>query len=524
MGFFSQFFKQFGSFWNKIGFNQKIIIVFMFFVFVGIIWFTTMLAKRPDYALLYSNISESDSAQIVNKLRDAKVPYMLKDNGKSVYVPSEKVYDMRIAMANDGLPQGSGMGYELFDKANFGMTDFVQRLNYTRALQGELSRTISQLNEIESARVQIVMPEEKLFNSGEQKTSASIFLKLKTGSLSSSQINGIVNLVASSVENLSPDNITVIDSLGNLLSSSFSDSGSLSKSKSQIELQETVERRLSQKVQTMLEGVLGPESAIVRVSALLNYEEIEKTQELYDPEGAVVRTETISSESQEGSSGGISGASGIVQNQATGAQTQSSGKNNKKNKEVIKNSYEINRTVQRILKQAGDIKRLTISVFIKQKTEIDADGNKKSIERSADEISSFENIVKRALGYDESRGDEMILKEIEFNDDYMANELKMIEKASQQQFFLKIGKYVMTGLVTIILFLFISKMLKNSKLEVVESGIPVGEGGGGEMALAAMSSPQKSASHAQFQAQIEQLVQEEPEKVAMLLKNWLAEE
>ncbi|HEX8947584.1 MAG TPA: flagellar basal-body MS-ring/collar protein FliF, partial [Dissulfurispiraceae bacterium] len=174
-------------------------------------------SNRVDYQVLYSNLTQEDAGQVVNKLKEMKIPFNV--DGNAIYVPSSKVYELRLELAAQGIPQGGGVGFEIFDKTQIGVTEFVQRLNYTRALQGELARTIRQLSEVDQARVHIAIPEKTIFTDKEEKPTASVVLKLKAGRvLSQGQIGGIVHLVSSSVEGLLPRNVTIIDNMGNMLS------------------------------------------------------------------------------------------------------------------------------------------------------------------------------------------------------------------------------------------------------------------------------------------------------------------
>ena len=246
------------SLWRKLNPNQRLTVGVSALGVVLVAALVTTWAGRPDYQVLYTGLKAEDGGRIVEKLRSKKVPFQLKDGGSTVLVPQQYVYEMRLDLATAGLPQAGGVGYEVFDKNNFGMTDFVQKLNYQRALEGELTRTIQQLEEVEQARIHIVLPEPRLYTEERTLPTASVVLKLAgAGRLSQGQIKGITHLVASSVEGLKPEDVTVIDTNGNILSRGHSDGGIAGLSGDQLELQQSVETYLSHKAQSMLEEVLG---------------------------------------------------------------------------------------------------------------------------------------------------------------------------------------------------------------------------------------------------------------------------
>ena len=188
---------------------------------VSVIAFAILIffANRTEYRPLFTNLSAEDAGEIVKKLKDSKTPYQISPDGKGIMVPADKVYEQRLTLASEGLPQGGGVGFEIFDRKNFGMTEFVQKLNYQRALQGELSRTISQINGVEQARIHLVIPEKSLFKENEKPATASVVLKMKSNrSLRDSEVQGVVHLVSSSIEGMNPDHVTVLDSRGKILS------------------------------------------------------------------------------------------------------------------------------------------------------------------------------------------------------------------------------------------------------------------------------------------------------------------
>jgi len=214
----SQLGQQLLGIWNQLGVNQRVSMVIATLVVIGGLSGVGYFSSRADYALLYGKLDETEAGKVIAALDESKVPYKVRSGG-AIFVPADKVYQVRMQMASKGIPRGEGVGFEIFDKANFGISDFVQRANYTRAIQGELARTIAQLDEVESARVMIVMPENRLLNDNLRKPTASVFVRVKgNGQMPASAVNSIRFLVANSVEGLQANNVSVVDNQGNVLS------------------------------------------------------------------------------------------------------------------------------------------------------------------------------------------------------------------------------------------------------------------------------------------------------------------
>ena len=249
---------------------------------------------RLEYRSLYSGLAPEDAGEILTYLKAQKIPYRISENGTGIQVPHDKVHESRLALASQGLPQGGGVGFEVFDNTKLGMTEFVQNVNYQRALQGELSRTITRIAEVESSRVHIVMPEKSLFIDQEEPATASVVVKLRRGQwLNQEQVKGIVHLVSSSVSRLKPDQVTVVDTTGKMLAG-FSDRSEVTRlSSDQLEYQANVERNLETRIKSMLEKALGRDKAIVRLSASLDFTRQEMTEERFYPENRVVRSEQV---------------------------------------------------------------------------------------------------------------------------------------------------------------------------------------------------------------------------------------
>src|SRR5579862_731861 len=281
----SQLGGQLAGIWKQLGVNQRVSIVMATIIVVFGLVVLAYWSSRMDYSLLYGKLDDGEAAKVIAALDEEKVPYKVSAGGGSIMVPSDKVYQVRMQMAGKGIPQGDGVGFEIFDKANFGISDFVQRANYTRAVQGELARTISQLDQIESARVMIVMPENRLMVDSTRKPTASVFVRVKgAAQLPQASVNSIRFLVANSVEGLLVNNVSVVDNMGNVLSENEETDSIAGLSNNQLAARRNVEQYLGKKAQGMLEQVLGPGQAVVRVSAELNWDTLTRTEEKFDPD------------------------------------------------------------------------------------------------------------------------------------------------------------------------------------------------------------------------------------------------
>src|SRR5687768_310569 len=300
MNQFGQVFKQLQTIWGQLGLNQKVTIAATTLAVLLGLGSLVFWSSRPSYSLLYGKLDEAEAAKVISYLDEAKVPYEVSRGSGNIMVPSDKVHTTRMQLASKGLPKGEGVGFEIFDRSNFGISDFVQRANYLRAVQGELSRTISQVESVETARVMIVMPENRLLVNDKNKPTASVFVKVRGNALLPSQtVNAIRFLVAGAVEGLKPQNVSVVDNSGNVLSDSLEPDSVVGLTQTQLEMRKKTELYLSKKAEGMLETVLGPGQAVVRVSAEMNFDTLTRMEEKFDPEGQVLRSATTTDESMD---------------------------------------------------------------------------------------------------------------------------------------------------------------------------------------------------------------------------------
>jgi len=400
--------EQFRAVFKAMPVSKKIFMALVLGLVVAGFALMFLWANQIDYQVLYSNLSQEDAAGIVSKLRERRIPYKLEGGGSLILIPAEKVYETRLALAGDRLPRGGNVGFEIFDQTSFSTTDFVQRLNYQRALQGELCRTIGEFREVEHARVLIVMPKDSLFVEDTKPPSASVLLKLRS-SLSSDNVAGIVHIVASAVEGMTPEQVTVVDTTGKVLfkGPNQGDETALLSS-SRLDYQRQVEGKIVGRVQSMLEGIVGRGKAIVRVNAEINFDQTDLSEEKYDPDNTVVRSKQRRVESSEKGGENALGIVSVDPGQ-TGIPLPQAQMRSEKEDEVI--NYEINRVTRRVTKPSGTIKRLSVAAVVDGTYEVitAGDGSKtqKYIQRTSKELEEFERIVKRAMGFDADREDQV---------------------------------------------------------------------------------------------------------------------
>jgi flagellar M-ring protein FliF len=425
---------------------------------------------RADFQPLYSNLAAEDAGIILGKLKEQKIPYRITGNGNTILIPQEHIHEIRMNLASEGLPQGGNIGFEVFDNTKLGMTEFAQNVNYQRALQGELSRTINRFSEVESSRVHIVMREKSLFIEDEEPATASVVLKLRPGKwLSQLQVNGIIHLLSSSVPRLKTENVTVVDSSGKLLSEFKAQSGFGSLSSDQLEYQAKVERTLENRIKTMLEKALGPDKAIVRLSCALNFKRREKTEERFYPENQVVRSEQLFNEKASEPEVTPEGIPGVRANLPGTAEVNQSDETTtittfeKQDRTV---NYEIGKITSHTLEPIGEIERISVAVLVdgtyKQVQGAKGGVGATYIPRSPEEIQKLENICMRAVNFDETRGDKVEVVNIPFEtsrllDDAVTPETPgwMAWLKSYQSYF----KYAFFGLFLFLSFVFIIRPL-----------------------------------------------------------------
>jgi flagellar M-ring protein FliF len=468
--------------WKQLGVSQRISVIAATFVLVAGLGALAFWSSRTDYGLLYGKLSDTEAAKVIAALDESKVPYKVGTGGNSILVPADKVYEMRMQLAGKGIPSGDGVGFEIFDKPNFGISDFVQRANYIRAVEGELSRTIGQINAVEAARVMIVMPENRLLLDKDKHPTASVFVRV-TGNtqLEPSSVNAIRFLVANSVEGLTANNVTVVDNLGNVLSANDDNDSLGGLTTSQLAAQRNLDQYLAKKAQDMLEKVLGPGQAIVRVSAEINFDSSSSTAEKFDPDGQVIRTQTKDDETTATTSSSTTSPVGISANTATDTNSVRAGSSPVNNSDNHKTTstveYEINKTVSNLTQAAGGIKRLSVAVTVAAHYE-GTGADRKVVSRSPAELDQLKQIIIGAIGIqtgaNATRNDTITLEELPFNDEFATTMTQQLDQQQQRQFWWDTARnliYPALGLAALFVLL---RIFKRTPVQEIPLGVPVG--------------------------------------------------
>lgn len=456
------------------------------FVMVLIAGFTTMFiwTNKTQFKLAYNGLTKEDAASVVEILKESNTPYRLTGDGTTIMVPEAVVYDVRLTMAKAGIPKGGGVGYEIFDKTEFGTTEFVQKINKKRALQGELARTITAFDEVKSARVMIVLPVDSVFVEEVKQPSASILLELNAD-ISKENVTAIAHLVASSVQDLTPKLVTIVDTAGRILFEGKSEAEQAridEENLADVQYQYKVrfEENLTKRIQTMLERIVGQDKAIVRVTSEMDFSKNDINEEIYDPferGGEFIRSRKNKAEkvSQVVEDMGIpSSVNPITDENPPGEKT-----NERINKSDDTLNYEISKLVRETRKPMATLNRLSVAAVIDGKYEfkVDEAGNRQRVylPRPAEEMKQFEDIVIKAMGYNEERSDQVSMECFPFasiGDLDMAAPALTGWRMVQNEY----GRLIANLLLVLVLFLFvirpIIKTVKDIKVTVEQEALP----------------------------------------------------
>jgi flagellar M-ring protein FliF len=446
------------NFWQTASAGNRIAIGIFVLAAIVLTGIVIRVSTQPDFAPLYSNLRQEDAAQIVAKLDDAKIAYRLSSGGATVEVPTDKVYDIRLKMAQEGLPKGSNVGFEIFDNSRVGLTDFGEHINYQRALQGELERTIAELDSVESARVHLAIPEQSLFTEQARKPSASVVLKFNGSgqTLTPQEIRGVAHLVASAVQGLAPEEVKVLDSSGKLLSNGagLDVAGGDGEVVARLQMKRDFEMQLEQKVQSMLEEVAGQGKAIVRISADLDFDKKELEQSTFEPgaTNGVLDTQQEMKETYTGSKArATSGVPGMSSNAGSQPMLASAGGGaDSYEKTETNNKFNVNKRVEHSVVAPGQIKGLSMALFVDESL-------------GQDEVSKIEKAAAAAAGLDVKRGDEIVVESLTFAS--AAEEDSKDKKAGAtglKDFYLSVGKDAVAVVLLLIFLFFVKSLFKSA--------------------------------------------------------------
>ncbi|MBI3709911.1 MAG: flagellar M-ring protein FliF [Proteobacteria bacterium] len=458
-------------------------------VAIGLVSFFLFFASRlnaPSMSLLFSDLSPQDSGQIAAKLDAQAVPFELRAGGAQIYVPADRALRLRMGLAEQGLPRGGSIGYELFDRSDaIGATSFVQNLNQVRALEGELTRTITTLSAVAGARVHLVIPRRELFARDRQEPTASVVLKLRGANrLSPSQVKGIQYLVAAAVPSMKPTRVSILDDDGTLLARGQAEGEDPAAASGNSEEQRRAfEQRLARTIEELLERTAGPGKVRVEVSAQMDFDRIVTTTEAYDPEGQVVRsTQTVSesSDSAEGAQGGQVSASNNLPD-AEAANGGKSASRSTRSEETV--NYEITRTTRNQVREAGNVKQLSIAVLIDGTSSAGADGQRSYKPRSEEEMQRLTALVRTAAGFNEKRGDTLEVVNLPFT----GAEAPAPSEAAAGMFdltkqdYFRLAELAVLSIVAILVILLVARPMISYAFARGATAAPRGAGGGPAM-------------------------------------------
>jgi flagellar M-ring protein FliF len=402
--------------------GQILTLVGVLFAVVGLVVGSAYWVNTPSYTLLYSDLDAESASAVVTQLKNAKVPYVLDENGRSVRVASDRIDELRLDMASQGLPATGRVGFEIFDRTAFGTTEFLEHVNYRRGLEGELARTISTISEVSSARVHIALAKDSLFTGDAQPAKASVVLKLRNNRpLAASTIAGIAGLVAGSVESLRPEAVVIVDTFGRPLSRTDMDREEID-SGVHIDDQRRVEQDLTTKVIALLEPVVGPGHVRVNVSARLSSNSEEQTEERWDPTTVLRSRQSMTDVGSQASSQGIAGARANAPPNAS--TTPPAPTPTTAPPQVGKSSetanYEVSKLTRHTIAPSGQLARLSVAVILDDERTVTKDTEGKvqttSKPREATDIERIKGLVSAAVGLDAARGDQLTVENIAFEE------------------------------------------------------------------------------------------------------------
>lgn len=393
-------------------------------------------ARAPEYRVLFSNLSDSDGGTVIARLDQMQVPYRFAEGGQAILVPAGQVEQTRMALASEGLPQGGGVGFELMDNQSFGISQFAERVNYQRALEGELARSIESIDAVQSARVHLALPQESVFVRDRREPSASVVLTLyRNRAVSDGQVRAITHLVSASVADLPIDAVTVVDQDGELLSRAGSDNNSRQLNDSQLKYTAQLEDAYSRRIEQLLATIVGHNNVHAQINANIDFSVSERTQETYDPNQdpnqAAVRS-IQSSESEQVGMGGVGGVPGALSNQPTpdaeapvedvpadaeADEGEAEGEGDNQNETVAPTSssssassttnYEVNRTIRHVQEETGRIERLSIAVVVDYREQVNEEGEAERVPLTEEQMAQIRSLVQESVGFSEARGDSL---------------------------------------------------------------------------------------------------------------------
>ncbi|MBD3895229.1 flagellar M-ring protein FliF [Halomonas sp. ML-15] len=529
-------------------------------VVIAIIIALLLWARSPDYRVLYSNLSEADGGRIINELESRDVDYRMGPGGQALLVPSDQVHTLRLQLAEQGLPQGGNVGFELMDNQAFGVSQFAEQVNFQRGLEGELSRSIESLGPVNRARIHLAMAKPSVFVREREPAKASVVLTLHGGrNLSEGQVDSIVHMVSSSVPELSADDVTVVDQAGRLLTRSGGSSRDLDGT--QLAYIDEVERSYQRRIENILTPILGSQNVRAQVAAQIDFSSREETSERYGPNQAPNEAAVRSSQLNTSYRGGdelAMGIPGALTNTPPGVApslinqpldedgnpieqeelAEGDAPSDLQHSNVI--NYEVDRNVAHIQHRRGQIDRLSVAVVVNYRETTNEDGETERVALSDPEVAQLNRLVRQAMGFSEARGDEVEVVNSPFTlDQEELDERAWWESPELQAMAISAGRYLLIAFIALLLYLLLLRPLIKRYTEqpltamaMPEPGLRATVGGTDEddeasaqlEDEASYEPPRKKRKASAYEQQLKdvrELAQEDPRLIAMIVRSWI---
>ncbi|MCB0407063.1 MAG: flagellar M-ring protein FliF [Bdellovibrionales bacterium] len=448
---------QFKEFYKTLTPVKRVSLLGSAAVFIVSLVIVSLMMSGANHVVLFRNIPSDQLAIIVDQLQKKNIPFKMADGGSTVLVPKELLHSTQMAIMTEvGSSQIGQVGLELFEKQDFGVTSYAQRITYQRALQGELIRAINTLDAVKQSKVILAMPPKKTFLEEQGETTASVVVELQPGKhLTPEQVRGVTYLVSSSVEHLSPENVTVVDSRGKVLSQHHSENGAMTAEI--LEMQKKVEGQLEDRIESMLSKVVGAGKVIARVNAQLDPRSTVTTEEKLDPDATALKSQQSEEELLDGSRSNPAGIPGARAN-LPGAEDQGQiGFKQNVKKELKTQNFEVPKTVRNIKKGAGGVERISVAVLVDGRTLFEGEGSEAKETwkpRTPEELAKYETIVKNAIGFDQQRGDSVTIENIQFEKEDFSEAEKLLTTLERKKLLNSLFKWSLLGF-SLALFFFI---------------------------------------------------------------------
>ncbi len=525
---------------NALSQQQKLAAAVALGLAIALVVGVLMWNRGPEYSVLFSNLEERDGGQIIAALQQQNVPYRMSSDGRSILVSQDQVHDVRLRLAAEGLPKGGMVGFELMDTQKLGVSQFNEQVNYQRALEGELSRTVQSIASVMSARVHLAMPKQTAFLRDDQKPTASVMVKLRAGRvLDATQIAGIVHLVSSSVPRMSESGVSIVNQNGELLTMKSDPLRQAGLDPTQLEYVREVEASFIRRIETIVEPLVGKGNFRAQVTADVDFNQVEQTAETYkpnpSPDQAIRSQQTSEQLSRDAGAQGVPGAltnqppapaTAPITTPAVAGQTNANGAQlGTSNRSAVLN-YELDRTVQHVKQSLGQIKRLSVAVVVNHRNTTLPNGDPQVVPPTDEEIARITNLVREAMGYNEGRGDTLNVASSPFAiTDTAEPELPLWKDPEM----LDLGKEGLKYLVVLAAILFayfavvrpLMRTVAPKKSEEEEEAEGIEGGEGEEDATVSLSGAATGDSYEARLARAREMARSDPKMVANLIKEWM---